>query len=171
MRSGTIAFLLGGCGLVQLPSLPHWWVCLAFPGVLWVTFYIRGCHFPGLVVIGYLWALLRGHFTALNYLPTALEGRDLVLEGYVVSIPVVRSNSTQFVFVVYSSPSQTWSARVRLNWYYPPFEITPGQRLRLTVRLKRPAGFMNPGGFDYEGWLFHQRIGATGYVRLYEQSL
>ena len=33
------------------------------------------------------------------------------------------------------------------------------------MRLKRPHGHANPGGFDYERWLFQQRIAATGYVR------
>jgi len=32
-------------------------------------------------------------------------------------------------------------------------------------RLRRPQGFRNPGGFDYERWLFVHDIGATGYVR------
>jgi competence protein ComEC len=31
--------------------------------------------------------------------------------------------------------------------------------------MKKPHGFMNPGGFDYESWLFRQNIQATGYVR------
>ncbi|MEM7258791.1 MAG: DNA internalization-related competence protein ComEC/Rec2, partial [Pseudomonadota bacterium] len=31
--------------------------------------------------------------------------------------------------------------------------------------LRAPHGFRNPGGFDYEKWLFQQRIVATGYVR------
>ena len=33
------------------------------------------------------------------------------------------------------------------------------------VKLKRPHGNLNPGGFDYERWLFTQNVGATGYVR------
>ena len=32
------------------------------------------------------------------------------------------------------------------------------------LRLKPPRGTSNPGVFDYETWLFQQRIGATGYV-------
>jgi len=43
--------------------------------------------------------------------------------------------------------------------------MVPGERWRLRVRLKPPHGFSNPGGFDYEGWLLRQGIGATGYVR------
>ena len=35
----------------------------------------------------------------------------------------------------------------------------------MTVRLHRPNGLRNPGGFDYEGWLFANRIVATGYVK------
>ena len=35
----------------------------------------------------------------------------------------------------------------------------------MTVRLKKPHGLSNPGGFDYEAWLFANHIGATGYVR------
>src|SRR6185312_9726530 len=33
-----------------------------------------------------------------------------------------------------------------------------------TAKLRRPRGFMDPGSFDYEGWLFFHGIGATGYV-------
>lgn len=40
-----------------------------------------------------------------------------------------------------------------------------GDSWRLRVRLKRPNGLMNPGGFDYERWLFAQGFDAVGYVR------
>lgn len=45
----------------------------------------------------------------------------------------------------------------------PP--LHPGERWRLTLRLKRPHGNANPNGFDYEGWLFERDLRATGYVR------
>ncbi|MBV5290986.1 MAG: DNA internalization-related competence protein ComEC/Rec2 [Curvibacter lanceolatus] len=41
----------------------------------------------------------------------------------------------------------------------------PGQRWRFTARLKRVHGARNPGGFDYELWLWEQGILATGWVR------
>ena len=88
-----------------------------------------------------------------------------------MSIPVERRYSRRFVFVVdRRSGEPGWTGRVRLSWYHPTVELSPGQRWQLTVRLKRPRGFMNPGGFDYEGWLFQQQIGATGYVRVSDQS-
>ncbi len=43
--------------------------------------------------------------------------------------------------------------------------VAPGERWRLTVRLKQPHGSRNPFGFDYERWLWEQGLGATGYVR------
>ncbi|MCU7836029.1 MAG: DNA internalization-related competence protein ComEC/Rec2 [gamma proteobacterium symbiont of Taylorina sp.] len=44
-------------------------------------------------------------------------------------------------------------------------KLAIGQQWQLDIRLKQPNGLMNPGGFDYEKWLFQNRIAATGYVR------
>ena len=63
--------------------------------------------------------------------------------------------------------------RILLSWYHgwvddelhEPRALKPGERWRLTVRLKQPHGNANPGGFDYEAWLFERGIRATGYVR------
>jgi len=55
--------------------------------------------------------------------------------------------------------------KLRLSWYYPDQPIKAGQQWVFTVKLKRVHGTMNPGGFDYERWLFTEGIGATGYVR------
>ncbi len=55
--------------------------------------------------------------------------------------------------------------KLRLSWYYPNQIIKAGQQWSFTVKLKRPHGSLNPGGFDYERWLFSEGVGATGYVR------
>ena len=172
MRSGTIAFLLGVCGLIQLSELPNSGFYQLLPFVLLLALLARCWRLVCLVVAGFLWALLRGHIAMQGYLPPALEGRDLVVEGTIVSIPVERSYRKRFVFVVDGASSEeTWRGRARLSWYYPALGLAAGQRWRLTVRLKRPRGFMNPGGLDYEQWLFQQRIGATGYVRAGRDAL
>jgi competence protein ComEC len=46
-----------------------------------------------------------------------------------------------------------------------PMPILPGERWQMTVRLKAPHGNSNPGGFDFELWLWEQGMQATGYVR------
>ncbi|MDO8769919.1 MAG: DNA internalization-related competence protein ComEC/Rec2 [Burkholderiaceae bacterium] len=47
----------------------------------------------------------------------------------------------------------------------PPAHLLPGERWQMTVRLKAPHGNSNPGGFDYELYLWEQGVQATGYVR------
>ena len=43
--------------------------------------------------------------------------------------------------------------------------LHPGERWRLTVRLRRPHGNANPQGFDYEAWLLERNIRALGAVK------
>jgi len=43
--------------------------------------------------------------------------------------------------------------------------VEAGQHWQFKVRLKRPHGFQNPGGFDYEAWLWQRGIRAIGYIR------
>lgn len=43
--------------------------------------------------------------------------------------------------------------------------VAAGERWRFTVRLKRPHGTVNPGGFDLEAWLLERGLRGTGYVR------
>lgn len=67
-------------------------------------------------------------------------------------------------------------AQLRLNLYAPragaaQVDAPPmpqpalGERWRLQARLRPPGGLVNFVGFDYAGWLFRQRIAATGAVR------
>jgi competence protein ComEC len=44
-------------------------------------------------------------------------------------------------------------------------DIQEGDRWQLVVRLKRPRGTLNPGGFDYQSWLLQSGYSATGYVK------
>ena len=53
---------------------------------------------------------------------------------------------------------------LRISWYEAPERPEIGDVWQFEVRLRRPRGTSNPGVFDYEAWLFRQRIGATGYV-------
>jgi competence protein ComEC len=68
-------------------------------------------------------------------------------------------------FGMLTNAGQPFPAKLRLSWYYPEQPIKAGQHWLFTVKLKRVHGTMNPGGFDYERWLFTEGIAATGYVR------
>jgi len=103
-------------------------------------------------------------------------GQSMLINGQVSSIPVYSGKAQRFEFDidhyrVLSSESQTgkessvkFPQKVRLSWYYGS-QVNAGEKWQLEVRLKPPHGFMNPGSFDYERWLFQHGIHATGYVR------
>jgi len=55
--------------------------------------------------------------------------------------------------------------RVRLSWYFSDRRVEPGVLLRAEVRLRKPWGAKNPGGFDYGLWLIGQGYRASGYLR------
>ncbi len=102
------------------------------------------------------------------------EGRDLRIVGIVETLPYRFDQGVRFDFHV----ERTLDAGVRvpphvaLSWYaglhgarQTVGDVQPGQRWQFTVRLQRPHGNANPGGFDYEVWLLEQGVRATGYVR------
>ncbi|RMX10310.1 DNA internalization-related competence protein ComEC/Rec2 [Allofranklinella schreckenbergeri] len=47
----------------------------------------------------------------------------------------------------------------------PIAALQAGDRVRLRLRLRMPAGRLNPGLFDYEQWLWLQGVQATAVVR------
>lgn len=104
----------------------------------------------------------------IERLAPQLEGKTLTVSVWVASIPQPEVEYVRFRFRVEALDGRALGAgipRVGLTWSGAHPDLAPGQHRRFTVRLKRPRGFMNPGGFDYEGWLFRQGIGATGYVK------
>ena len=128
--------------------------------------------------IGFAWASWRAEHRLADALPHELEGKDVVVIGTVAALPAIVERGVRFAFTVESVESRdargrrlTVPGRLSLGWYAPrqvdaPLpRIEPGQRWRLTVRLKRPHGAANPFGFDYEYWLLEEGLRATGYVR------
>ena len=93
-----------------------------------------------------------------------LEGVDVDAVIRVASIPVQQGLSTRFDAKVVSS-SLRLPTKLRLRWYRSQHRLQLGDTAAVTLRLKQPRGFINPGTFDYERYLFHNRIGASGYVR------
>lgn len=166
LRSG-LAFLAGhGCihSLTALPAAQPWaWVLAAVLALC----ALRRSKLGVIFLLGVAWAWLNAAARLSDDLPTALEGDDLVVRGYVASLPDGAAGETdlQFDFDV-TAAARGVPSRLRLAWYDGKPRLMPGESWQLVVRLKRRNGFANPGGFDYEGHLFRQRIGATGYVRV-----
>lgn len=165
----TLAFVAGVLLLQLMPVLPPWYCYVLVPVCLgclrWrITWLLVA------FVIGFFWAAGRAELALMPSLDPALEGRTVLVEGRVVDIPRrLARRDYRFLFTVdRMDAGDGWTdypATVRLGWYRTATVPASGDRWRLAVRLKQPHGYANPGGFDYERWLFQQRIRATGYVR------
>ncbi|MFC1750384.1 DNA internalization-related competence protein ComEC/Rec2 [Pseudomonadota bacterium] len=175
MRLAVIAFLLGIVAFQQLPMLPSvWWGVVMLP-LMPLAFYFPHLRPLFWLVAGFVYTFLHAGVILSSSLAPQLEGRDVTVEGVISSIPVVQVRRARFEYDIERvvSPGVTLNMlprRVRLNIYNHFDNLDVGQRWRLTVRLKQPHGFMNPGGFDYEAWLYRHKIRATGYVRTSDEN-
>ena len=169
MRTGSILFLLGIILLIESPHLPPSILALLLPITIIPLLKSSRWRWPAWLLCGFLWALLRADVILSENMDEQIEGVPLTASGRVISLPVNRGTQIRFDFQVDSltgAGGKRYGAphKIRLNWYRNYPDLSPGESWRLAVKLKRPHGFMNPGGFDYEGFLFQQGIGATGYV-------
>ena len=164
-----LLFLSGVIICTRLPDLPPTWFALGLPPVAWLGWRYRCCRYPAWALGGFLWTLLNAHLLLQQELLPRDEGKSLDATGVVVSLPETRGESIRFNFRIdelqqYGHPVLSNPGKVRLSWYKGRRPVRPGETWKLTIRLKRPHGYMNPGGFDYESWLFQNRLRATGYV-------
>ncbi len=173
MVVAAIAFLLGVLWVQSWGSLPDLLWLWGAP-LLLVALRSARLRPPALFLLGAAWAMLHAAWALAPGLEARLEGVDLRLVGSVAAPAQPRERSQRFEFDVESawlgSQPVELPTRVRLNWYGAAPELVPGEQWQLVVRLRAPRGFFNPGGFDYEGWLFRHRIGATGYVRQSDEN-
>lgn len=168
MRTGIVLFLAGVLFLCTFRELPPLWGAAGLVPAALLLRHRRLC-LPAWFLCGFLWALLRAHLILAAGLDPSLEGQTLIAGGRIATLPAEYPGRVRFEFDIETLarpgggevPSP---GRVRLGWYEDAPRLEPGERWRLAVRLKRPMGLRNPGGFDYEGWLFSRRIRATGYV-------
>ncbi len=188
MYLSALGFLTGVAAFQQLSHLPSWYWCL--PVLLSFQVCLRYPRYMPILFagLGFCWSLLFAHLLLAQELVPELEGQNLIASGVVSSLPIATPNRTRFEFTINtlwkiesdSTPNSSASAnrkvtvvpvadgprKVLLNWYAPPVPIQSGQTWTLMIRLKRPHGFRNPGGFDYEAWLLRQGVRATGYVKI-----
>ncbi|MEX2962220.1 DNA internalization-related competence protein ComEC/Rec2 [Microbulbifer sp. TYP-18] len=176
----------------SLPALPEIQLVLAMGLVLGIVALMlpwRRQILPVVLVFaaGFYWSVWHNQRALDQRLPPSQHGSDFTLSVRLVSLPghhygkagAAPENGAQ-------NPDLRFSARVLgmdvgggqglppgalldLTWYRAPHKVLSSMRAasvwRLTVRLKRPRGSVNPQGFDYGGWLLQRGVFATGYVR------
>ena len=181
MKSAALAFAIGVIYLQSQASLPASLPLLSMALLLGLAYFLpkrgqalsilrRSVLLLACLLFGLAWAGLRAEWRLADQLDVDWEGRDVEVVGVIAGLPQRFDRGVRFLFDIESSltPGAGLPERVQLSWYRgktPLPAVQPGQRWQLTLRLKRPHGGANPGGFDYEIWLLERGIRATGYVR------
>ena len=138
-------------------------------------------------LLGFSWTGGRAAWFDSERLNPALEGRDVQIVGVVRQMTHSNPIGLRFRLELESATLDGQPVRlpprIDLGWYRgmaprsaptdlsdwdlqkQPQTMAPGERWRMTVRIKAPHGSFNFQGFDYELWLWEQGVQATGYVR------
>ncbi|WP_290699330.1 DNA internalization-related competence protein ComEC/Rec2 [Amphritea sp.] len=174
-----IGIAFGVMLVALLPQLLSFWI-LALLSLL-LAFFLASLYRPWCsefvrkqiagLLLGVLCASVWGHINLSHRMPLDMPTQVLTVEGVVSQLPESRPGLVRFRFNIdrpylssTAEASGTDFKHLLLSWYRPDQEVVPGQRWRLKVRLKPPRGFMNPGGRDYETYLFAEQIDAKGYL-------
>ena len=190
MRIAILGFLAGIFWLQQQAALPAvgWWPvpCTMLLLAWWMrraTWRMARVGRYALLAIacaglGVAWATWRAESRLAEELPREWEARDVEMIGAIASLPQVNDRGTRFDVDVEKilTSDAVIPGHISISWYaetnrktdevkLPPL-LTPGERWRFTVRLRRPHGTMNPHGFDFEAWALERDIRATGYIRI-----
>ncbi len=169
MNFALVAFVAGAILVTRAPALPSLWALLPFGAALLASMLVLRRYGFALVVAGFTGGLVYTTTYALialsERLPAELAGTDLRVEGTVISLPQRAGRVTRFRLRL-DDCERCWAdTTIALSAYDGRLTPQPGEVWSLTVRLDRPRGSVNPGLFDYDGWLLAEGIGARGYVR------
>ena len=127
-----------------------------------------------LYLLGIAVAACYGAWQIHHRLPLSLDRQDIVMTGYVVSLPEVNDQRARFIFKidqVESSNDQIKRLRrIRLNAYRFDKElnisnIRSGDFIRINVRLRSPHFLQNPDAFDLERHFLGSGWDASGTLR------
>ena len=155
--------LLAGIYALQLSSFAKGSDLLEVIFVVFVAAVVAGrisdflWFFTGIVLFG----MAANGIVNLRLAPQ-FSGDSIVVAVRIADFPAIKGSSVSFV--VEPLDDARVPPRVRLSWFEPPVALRLGDVWQLELRLRRPRGSSNPGVFDYEAWLFRERIGAVGYV-------
>ncbi len=130
--------------------------------ISFAAFLIPQVRFAGAFLSGFVLLAIASHSVIDDRLDPRFAGKTVRIEAVISEFP--KDNDVSLSFQVKTLGRDDLPRRLRLSWFDAPMQPKLGETWQFELRLRRPRGFSNPGGFDYEGWLFRQGIGATGYV-------
>ncbi|MET0357408.1 MAG: DNA internalization-related competence protein ComEC/Rec2 [Cellvibrio sp.] len=176
MTLRLLCFSIGIIGVGYLPMLPssihifYFCIFLSFAIFIFRKKILSLLYFLA-IVAGVFYGIGFGNYLLNKQLPEHLVGQDLVVEGLVVDLPQENNRRQLFTldvkrahWVYDSTPFEKFPRKINIS-SYGDVRVKTAERWQLVVKLKRPRGFVNPGGYDYQASLLRRGIGATGYIR------
>ncbi|RFA24554.1 hypothetical protein CAI21_21200 [Alkalilimnicola ehrlichii] len=120
------------------------------------------------MLFGLVWASAYTDWALSQQLDAQWHGAELEVIGRVVSIPDQDMRRVRFLFkpeAAVDAPSEfDLPRRIRISWYGTYPDVSAGEVWQLRVRLQVPPPF-DGEGFDYQRWLFVNRIDAIGFTQ------
>lgn len=191
-RIFVIGLVAGLVVFYQLRTLPGWLELAALSSILLSLNYgwrriqiLRSYQQTTRTIIAFLWGWLLGfcwalcHFFLTPVLPNDAFQQKTLIEARIIDLPQYGSTLSGKQKVTLrlalshlktDKNSQAWAffqPQIRINGYFKnnadinDFKV--GEVWQFRVKLKRPHSSLNPGGFDYERYLFQQGVQANGY--------
>ncbi|MFT6220861.1 MAG: competence protein ComEC, partial [Candidatus Endobugula sp.] len=154
------------------PFITLWLLLLLTIGsIYWRYFLIAS------ILLGLITGFYQGYSLVDQQLPPELAAIPITVIGTVSGLPMKDQRRQRFLLSVDAVVGQDLPSKEHLigktlqlsiyrhnNTSPLVIDIATGQQWRLTVKLRRPRGFVNPAGIDYQAYLLRRHIAATGYV-------
>lgn len=125
-----------------------------------------------------LLATAMAHRALSDQLSDALDQQSVLLDVVVKDLPTRDERSWRFeVQVLHAALTAqpdhsiaSFPPRGVIHWYESrnvtlPEALHPGERWRFQAKVRRPAGPLNPGGFDVEAWAIEKGLGFSANVQ------
>lgn len=114
------------------------------------------------VLLGFALFMHAGQDSLENRLDSQFSGDSMLARVRVLDFPKVNGDSVTMTIAPVAD--SRLPDRSRVSWFEATQVPAIGEVWELELRLRRPRGNSNPGGFDLEAWLFREKLYATGYV-------
>ncbi|GAB4167966.1 MAG: DNA internalization-related competence protein ComEC/Rec2 [Wenzhouxiangellaceae bacterium] len=162
---GALAFSAGVLVAALAPSVPApaWLIVASVSAMLLLAF--PATRLAAAFGLGCVWFLWHAHLVAADQWPAQRSGEQVELLARVAGVPVQRDGRARLILQTdREARAQGVPRRIQAEWYRPREWFRPGEVWRFRIELSPPRGRVNPGLFDYERYLYAQRIGALGKV-------
>ena len=136
--------------------------CAALFVAVVIVFFIPRVRWFAFVLVGFTLFVTAGNRISEARVQAQYEGDSMLTRVRIADFPKAAGVSVSML--IEPIEDSRLPARSRVTWFEPPTIPALGETWALELRLRRPYGNSNPGGFSLENWMFREKLHAAGYV-------